>query len=218
MNRAKLATVVSLTGITVIFTGCGARIHYPNYYVLNLPPPAPQPSQSQPTPGSAAVRQFSAPRFLRAGSIVYRQSPEQLGFYNYNRWAIDPRSAVTSAFLRNVDYLGIFQSVHLFDGGATTDYLITGALDHLEEVDRGPQVFVNVSIGARLMNVRTGDVVWSDVSSQTSSLKDHEMPALVAGMSQAANQAITRLVSSMQERLSQLQASASPDKKEAGQE
>jgi hypothetical protein len=61
-------------------------------------------------------------------------------------------------------------------------------------------------------------VVWSDVSSQTITLEDHAMPGLVAGMSQAARQAISNLVSSMQGRLLQLQASASQGMKEARQE
>ena len=218
MSHAKLVRIVSLAGMLVTLAACSGKIHYPNYYVLNLPPPAPQPAQSKPLPCSAAVRQFSAPGFLRAGHIVYRQSPEQLGFYNYDRWAVDPRSAITSAFVQVLESRSMFQSVHLFDGRATSDYLITGTLDHLEEVDQGRQVLIEVSITAQLMNVKTGDVVWSDVSSQTISLEDHAMPGLVAGMSQAARQAISNLVSSMQGRLLQLQASAPQGMKEARQE
>jgi hypothetical protein len=108
--------------------------------------------------------------------------------------------------------------VHSSDGRAISDYLITGTLDHLEEVDQGHQVFINVSISAQLMNVKTGDVVWSDASSQITSLDDHAMAHLVAGMSQAAEQAITNLVSSMQGRLLQIQASASKGIKDARQE
>jgi ABC-type uncharacterized transport system auxiliary subunit len=218
MSQAKLISVVFFAGISVILAACGGKIHYPSYYVLNLPPPAPQPAQSKPPLGSAAVRQFSAPRFLRAGAIVYRQSPEQLNFYNYERWAVDPRSAVTDAFVQALESRGIFQSVRLFDGRATSDYLITGTLDDLEEVDQSHGVFIKVSITAQLMNVKTGNVVWSDASSRTTSLEDHAMAGLVAGMSQAADQAITNLVSSMQGRLPQLQASASKGIKEPRQE
>jgi ABC-type uncharacterized transport system auxiliary subunit len=218
MNDAKLISVVFFAGISVILAACSGKLHYPSYYVLNLLPPTPQPAQSKPSLGSAAVRQFSAPRFLRAGAIVYRQSPEQLGFYNYDRWAVDPRSVVTSAFVHALESRSIFQSVHSSDGGATSDYLITGTLDHLEEVDRGRRVFINVSISAQLMNVKTGNVVWSEASSQTASLKDRAMAGLAAGMSQAAQQAITNLVSSMQGYLLQLQASTSNGIKEVRQE
>jgi ABC-type uncharacterized transport system auxiliary subunit len=108
--------------------------------------------------------------------------------------------------------------VYSSDGRAISDYLITGTLDHLEEVDQGHRVFINVSISAQLMNVKTGNVVWSDTSLQTTSLEDHAMASLVAGMSQAAEQAITNLVSSMQERLLHLQASASKGIKEVREE
>jgi ABC-type uncharacterized transport system auxiliary subunit len=218
MSYGNLISVVFLAGISVILAACGGKIRYPSYYVLNLPPPAPQPAQSKPSLGSVAVRQFSVPRFLRAGAIVYRRSPEQLGFYNYERWAVDPRSVVTSAFVQVLESRSIFQSVYSSDGRAISDYLITGTLDHLEEVDQGHQVFINVSISAQLMNVKTGNVVWSDASSQTTSLEDHAMAGLVAGMSKAAEQAITTLVSSMQGRLLQLPASASTGIKEARQE
>jgi uncharacterized lipoprotein YmbA len=218
MSHAKLIGVGFFAGIFMILAACGGKIHYPSYYVLNLPPPTPQAGQSRPLQGSAAVRQFSAPGFLRAGPIVYRQSPEQLGFYNYDRWAVDPRSAVTGAFVQVLESRGIFQSVRLFDGRATPDYLITGTLNHLEEIDQRHQVLMNVSISAQLTNVKTGDVVWSAVSAQTTSPKGHAVPDLVAGMSQSADQAINNLVSSMQGRLVQLQASASKSIKEAGQE
>jgi ABC-type uncharacterized transport system auxiliary subunit len=218
MRHAKLAGIVFFAGIFVILAACGGKIRYPSYYVLNLPPPTPQAAQPKALVASVAVREFSAPRFLRAGPIVYRQSPEQLGFYNYDRWAVDPRSTVTGAFVQVLESRGIFQSVRPFDGRATPEYLITGTINHLEEIDQPHQVLMNVSISAQLTSVKTGDVVWSGVSSQTTSLKGHAVPDLVAGMSQSADQAITDLVSSMQGRLVQLHASASRSIKEAGQE
>lgn len=136
MRHAKLAGIVFFAGIFVILAACGRKIRYPSYYVLNLPPPTPQAAQSKPLVASVAVRQFSAPRFLRAGAIVYRQPPEQLGFYNYDGWAVDPRSAITGAFAQVLESRGIFQSVRLFDGRATPDYLITGTLNHLKEIDQ----------------------------------------------------------------------------------
>jgi uncharacterized lipoprotein YmbA len=204
MSYAKLVSVVFSAGVFMTFAACGGKIRYPSYYVLNLPPPTPQVAQTKPLAASVAVRQFSAPRFLRAGAIVYRQSPEQLGFYNYDRWAVDPRSTITSGFVRVLESRSIFQSVHLFAGGETPDYLITGTLDDLEEVDQGNQVFVRVSMTAQLMEMKTGNVVWSDGSSKTASLEDPARTRLVAGMSQAADQAITTLISSMQGRLLQL--------------
>jgi uncharacterized lipoprotein YmbA len=215
-GHVSLVGLVCLTGALLSLAACGGKVRYPTYYVLNVPSPAPKPVLKKPMFGSAAVREFSAPRFLRAGPIVYRESPEQLGFYNYDRWAVDPRTTVTMALLQILEARAVFQSVRLFDGRATSDYLVTGTLDHLEEVDQGKDIFVSVGLSAQLLDLKTGDVLWRDVSSEKIKLEHHAVPDLVAGMSQAAERAVVHLVSSMQDRL--LQVSASPGTRDAGQQ
>jgi uncharacterized lipoprotein YmbA len=213
MRHIGLVGLACLTGALLILAACGGKVRYPSYYVLNLPPPAPEPSRLKPVLGSVAIREFSAPRLLRAGPIVYRESPEQLGFYNYDRWAVDPRSAVTNALVQTLEARGLFQSVYLFDGRTSSDYLISGKLDHLEEVDQGQDVFVSVGLSAQLSNLETGDVLWRDASSETTKLDHRKVPDLVAGMSQVTQQAVTHLVSSMQTRL--LQSSLLPSVNDA---
>jgi hypothetical protein len=104
--------------------------------------------------------------------------------------------------------------VQLFDGRGTSDYLITGTLDHLEEVDRGPDVFVEVRLSAQLTDLRTGDVLWKDALSETTKLEQHAVPAIVAGISRAAGDVVERLVSSMQNGI--VPTSASLGRKETG--
>ena len=207
LRYINLVRFVLLAGGLLSLAACGGKVRYPSYYVLNVPP-APKVIGGKPVFGSAAVREFSAPRFLRAGPIVYRQSPEQVGFYNYDHWAVDPRSVITSAMAQNLQARGLFESVHLFDGRAISDYLVTGTLDHLEEVDQGHDVFITVAVSAQLLDLKTGHVLWRDSSSETSKLDHHAVPSLVDGMSQAAENAVTRLVSSMQDRLAQDSASS----------
>jgi ABC-type uncharacterized transport system auxiliary subunit len=206
LRQTNLVRFVCLAGGFLSLAACGGKVRYPSYYVLNVPP-APQAIVPKPVRGSAAVREFSAPRFLWTGPIVYRQSPEQMGFYNYDRWAVDPRSAVTSALLQTLQARGVFESVHMFDGHVTSDYLVTGTLDHLEEVDKGNDVFISVAVSAQLLDLKTGNVLWRDASSETSGLDHHAVSSLVAGMSQATENTVTRLVSSMQDRLAHVSAS-----------
>lgn len=155
----------------------------------------------KPLLGSVEVREFRAPAFLRAGPIVYRPSAERLDFYDYHRWAVDPRSALTNAVVQDMQARGVFESVRLFNGRGTSDYLVTGTLDHLEEVDQGRDVYVEVRLSAQLMNVRTGEVLWLDASSERTKLEDHKLPGIVAQMSQTAESAVQHLVSSMQDRV-----------------
>ena len=216
MRNVNLLGLVCLTAALASLAGCGGKIRYPNYYVLNLPAPIPRATQPKPFLGSVAVREFRAPAFLRAGPIVYRPSADQLDFYDYHRWAVDPRGAVTSAVVQNMQTGGVFQTVHLFDGREASDYLVTGTLDHLEEVDQGHDVSVEVRVSAQLMDLRTGDVLWRDASSETTKLEHRDVPGIVTGMSQSADAAVKQLVSSMQNRV--LSISASLGHRNAGQQ
>jgi uncharacterized lipoprotein YmbA len=64
--------------------GCLGKVKYPNYYTLDLPSALDPPVQAGTRP-SVAVREFRSADYLRQGAIVYRLSPEQVGFYNYHR-------------------------------------------------------------------------------------------------------------------------------------
>jgi ABC-type uncharacterized transport system auxiliary subunit len=202
MNKSKVIAPVVLITAVVGLAGCAGKIRYPSYYALDLPAPAAAANQSAPSHGSAAVRQFDAPRFLRGGPIAYWESQDQLGFYEYHRWAEDPRRAVTAAMVRQMQARGLFQSVDVFDGRGSPECLVTGTLEHLEEVDQGANVSIEVSLSAKLINLRTGEVLWQDTSSKTTKLDRRSVPGIVAEMSRDLDDAVQHLVSSMQDRLS----------------
>ena len=67
-----------------------------NYYTLHLQPP-PDPPAQEGIRASLAIREFRSPTYLHQGAIVYKTSPEQIGFYSHHRWVVDPREFVTNA-------------------------------------------------------------------------------------------------------------------------
>jgi uncharacterized lipoprotein YmbA len=180
--------------------GCG-RLRYPDYYALKVPNPVSASRDSARISASVAVREFRAPQYLRQGSIVYRPDSEQIAFYDYHRWAEDPRQSVTNTILRELRQ--VFESVELYDGRTGAEFLLTGSLDHLEEVDSGRAVSVEVGISAKLQNVKTGNVMWSDTSFKTSEVSPRSLPAVVSEMSRDLSEAATQLVSSMRNQVSQ---------------
>jgi uncharacterized lipoprotein YmbA len=131
MTRRVTAALITLA-ISTCLAGCGVK--FPTYYTLHVPPAA-----DMPTPGgtraSLAVREFQAPAYLRQGSIVYRASPEEVGFYNYHRWAIDPREFLTNAIADRLRATGRFAEVKVYDGRSDVDFILSGRLEKLEEVD-----------------------------------------------------------------------------------
>jgi uncharacterized lipoprotein YmbA len=188
--------------------GC-AKVRYPDYYALKLPNPISGPRDSSRISASVAVREFRAPQYLRQGSIVYRPESEQIAFYNYHRWAEDPRQSVTNTVVRELNQ--VFESVQVYEGRTGADFLFTGSLDHLEEVDSEHSVSVEVEISAKLQNVKTGNVMWSGTSSKTSEVNQHSVPAVVAEMSRDLSEAARQLVSSMRSQFSESSFRANND-------
>jgi cholesterol transport system auxiliary component len=205
MKKSILATPLV---VFVILAGC-AKVRFPDYYVLNLPNPVFAPRVSGLISGSVAVREFRAPQYLRQGAIVYRPDSEQITFYNYHRWAVDPRQSVTAAIVLGLKQ--VFESAELYDGRTSAEFLLTGSLDHLEEVDNEHSVSVEVGISAKLQNVKTGNVLWSDTSVKTSEVNQRSLPAVVAEMSHDLSEAATQLVSSMRNRVPQSSFRANND-------
>jgi cholesterol transport system auxiliary component len=180
--------------------GC-AGIKYPSYYTLNMPTPAAASRATAPISGSVLVQEFGAPAYLRQGPIVYRPDPEQIAFYDYHHWAEDPRKTVTAAMVR--DLRQAFQSAEMYDGRGEADYLLTGSLDHLEELDDGRSVSVDVGISASLRSLKTGGVIWSSTSSKTSAVEQRSVPGVVAAMSRDLTEATGQLVASLRSELAQ---------------
>jgi uncharacterized lipoprotein YmbA len=179
--------------------GC-AGIRYPNYYTLNMPSPVSASRGSAPISRTVVVQEFRAPAYLRQGPIVYRPEPEQIAFYDYHHWAEDPRKTVTAAIVRGLQQT--FQSAELYDGRGNADFLLTGSLDHLEELDNGLSVSVDVGISAALKDLKTGDVIWSSASSKTSAVEQRSVQGVVAAMSHELSHAAEQLVASLRDELS----------------
>ena len=85
---------VVLTGALVL-AGCGS-VRYPTSHVLNFPPPVPQATPSDGVLRPVAIREFRCPEYLCEGRIVYRSSPEEVGFYEYHRWATNQKTSLGS--------------------------------------------------------------------------------------------------------------------------
>ena len=185
---------------TLALAGCGS-VRYPTSYVLNFPPPAPQPASSNGSLGPVAIREFQCPEYLCEGRIVYRPTPEQVAYYEYHRWAMDPRQAITQYLEASLRERSLFQSVTLHEQGSETAYVLSGRIERFEEVDRGRDVHALCTISAQLLDTRTRSVVWSHTESETVLVEKRDIAGVVSSLSSAARTAADRLLHSMTEEL-----------------
>jgi ABC-type uncharacterized transport system auxiliary subunit len=195
MKRTLTTIVFSLTAL-VILTSCAGRVRYPNYYTLNLPAP-PDPPPAENVHAAVAIREFRAPAYLKQGAIVYKPSPEQVSFYAYHRWAMNPCEFVTNSVIERLRASGDFARVKPYDGRPDTEYVLSGRLEKLEEIDYEGGVKVEVAISAQITNLATGATAWNNAVSEVGDVNGRDVPAVVSEMNRTMERAIEKLLSPM---------------------
>src|SRR5271157_5486761 len=196
MTRRLTTTLAATLMISACLTSCAGRARFPAYYTLHVPPAVDVPIAGG-TRSSLAVREFRSPAYLHQGAIVYRMSPEQIGFYQYHRWAVDPREFLTNAMIDRLRASGRFAEVNAYDGHSDVDYILSGRLEKLEEVDYEDGVRVEVALSAQLTDPRSGKMVWANSASESARVEKRNVPAVVAEMSQTMDHAIQKLLASI---------------------
>jgi ABC-type uncharacterized transport system auxiliary subunit len=189
----RIIVISCLLKIVIILCGCAGAVKYPSYYALHVPPPPDPPGQDN-LHATLGVREFRSPAYLRQGAIVYMTSPEEIGFYDYHRWATDPREFVTNAIADRLRAGGTFTQVKPYDGRPDIDYVLTGQLEKLEEIDYEGGVKVEVAISAQMVDLSNGATIWANSVSEVSQVKQRDVPSVVSEMSRAMERAIEKLL------------------------
>src|SRR5271157_100329 len=198
---ARTILSTSACAVALLMAGCAGKIRYPSYYALEVAT-APRPSASDARlPGTLAVRRFETPPYLRQGRIVYRQAPAEVGFYEYHRWAVDPAATVTAAMIDSLRSSHLFAFVKPYDGQGNPDYLMSGRLEQLEEIDSAGAVRVAVKLSADMVDLRTGTMVWAGEGGETSEVEVRNVNSVIVEMSHAVRKSIDQLVAALNQRL-----------------
>jgi ABC-type uncharacterized transport system auxiliary subunit len=196
MNMKRTLTIVLSLAVLVILASCGGKLRYPSYYTLNLPAP-PDPPAAESAHAAVAVREFRAPAYLKQGAIVYKPSPEQIGFYAYHRWAINPCEFVTNSVIERLRASGQFAQVKPYDGRPDIEYVLSGRLEKLEEIDYDGSVKVEVAVSAQMTNLATGATVWTNAVSEVGNVDKRDVPTVVSEMNRTVERALEKLLSPM---------------------
>lgn len=197
----KTIMTASALTLTLLTLGCGGKIRYPKYYTLELAPTLRPKTCDPPKLGTLAVRPFGSSAYLRQGRIVYRETPNEVAFYEYHRWAADPGTAFTTAVIEILRSSGPFSLVERYDINDKPEYLMSGRLERLDEIDYGGAVQVEAKLSANLVNLHTGTTVWAGDATETSTVETRTVDSVVAATSTAAQACINQLITSMQQKL-----------------
>jgi len=82
----------------------------------------------------------------------------------------------------------------LYDGRSDIDYVLTGRIEKLEEIDYEGGVKVEVAITAQMTNLTTGAAAWTNTVDEVGTVGQRDVPAVVSEMNRTMERAIEKLL------------------------
>ncbi len=165
-RNLKRASLAAWFLIASMLQACGGVPETYYYTVaplaLNAQPPEANDSHSARTI-VLGVKKFSAEALYDDDRIIYRESPYEVKYYHYRRWAATPRLLVTDEIIKQLYAARICRNVVSFPSNKHVDYVLTGRIVSFEEWDRGEQWFGRVAFTAQLYDPVSQQLLWSEV-------------------------------------------------------
>jgi ABC-type uncharacterized transport system auxiliary subunit len=153
----RIIPIAGIATVALLATACagGRPIHY---YAVNRPAITDAPEK--PDGLVLLVARIASPEALEDSRIRYRSGPNEVGSYEYHRWAERPDMMVRQLLVQTLRASGKYRQVQETSSSAAGDYLIRGKLYELAEIDQ-PGIATRVSLQLEVVSARTGLVVWS---------------------------------------------------------
>jgi ABC-type uncharacterized transport system auxiliary subunit len=199
--RNQRGTLLAIAA-AVALAACGS-VRYPAHYVLEVAPTPPTAARPQGPLGPLVVRDLACPPYLCEGRVVYREETHRVGFYDYHRWAVNPRTALTRVLADRMRASSLFESVTVAGSPARAAYLLRGEIARFEEVDEKTSIYAICTISAEIVELKTGTVSWTGTVSETVPvLQQRDVGGVVVALGVASQTVADRLVASISSELS----------------
>ncbi len=136
MTRALFVLCVStvlLAFVSSCVIGGGGDVPGTSYYTLHYDVPA---VRGEPRfPMTLGVEDFHVATEYRTDRLVYRESPFEVGYYNYYRWAASPEVVVRRKVMEHLVASNLFAAVEDARTAAHMDLSLEGNLERIEEIE-----------------------------------------------------------------------------------
>jgi ABC-type uncharacterized transport system auxiliary subunit len=193
------AAIVSVLLCLAIVGGCGAA--RPNkYYQLTIPGDSPSAAPSNGV--SLVIGPMVASHLYKDDRIAYSNGAEELGTYEYQRWAEPPAEMIGEVVLRQLRGSGHYKAVYSQRSDIHGDYLLRGRLYDFKEIS-GTSIMARVTAEWELKDLKTGATVLTGYYTHDEPVASKDVPAVVA----ALDRNVRRGVEELQGKLDQFLAS-----------
>ena len=192
---ATLIVLLAAALAAAVLSGCGAA-RPSKYYELTVPG---ETSGARPTDSTAVsllIGNWSASHLYRDDRIVYGSAGEEMGTYEYERWAEPPAEMIEEVLLRELRASGRYRAVHSRRSNANGDFVIRGRLYDLKEVTGG-SVLARVTFEVELRDLKTATTVWTHYYTHDEPVDGKSVANVVSALDKNVQQGVKEVVAGL---------------------
>ncbi len=131
------------------------------YYVLDyVPTPTKERLEKGPYPFTLRVRDCNIAEAYRRSQIVYRQSANQMEFYGYHLWAVDPDRMIGDLAVKHLKAARLFENVTRTVESYIPDFYLGADIQAIEEYDNKDSWYAHLAIEYQLEDAKSNQIVW----------------------------------------------------------
>ena len=191
-RRASISTVALMVGW---LCGCGAA-RPSKYYQLTVRADAGAVEKTDAVPVTLLLGAVVTSHLYREDRIVYGNGPEQLGTYEFERWAEPPAEMIQEVLLRELRASGRYRAVNYRRSNVRGDFILRGRLYDFKEVSAS-QMSTRVTLELEMRDVKNGGTIWTHYYTHDEPASGKDVPSIVAALDKNVQMCVKEVVGSL---------------------
>jgi cholesterol transport system auxiliary component len=192
--RTRTVMLAAILGVALLY-GCGAA-RPSKYYQLTIPGDVTGTQQADSVPVTLLLGTWLTSHLYRDDRIVYSSAGEEMGTYEYQRWAEPPTEMLEEVLLRQLRASGRYRAVYSQRSNASGDFLLRGRLYDLKEISGRPMQ-AKVTFEVELRDLKTGATVWTHFYNHDEPVSGKDVANIVAALDKNVQQGIKEVVAGL---------------------
>jgi len=195
LGKAGRTLIIPVALMVGLLNGCGAT-RPSKYYQLTVPSDAEAVEKTDAVPVTLLLGALMTSHLYREDRIVYGNGPEQLGTYEYQRWAEPPAEMIQEVLLRELRASGRYRAVYYRRSNVRGDFALRGRLYDFKEVTGG-QMSARVTLELEMRDLKNGATVWTHYYTHDEPTSGKDVPAVVAALDKNVQRGVKEVVESL---------------------
>jgi ABC-type uncharacterized transport system auxiliary subunit len=181
--------------VVLFLGGCGAT-RPAKYYQLTLPADNAADPPGDAYPVTILMGPIMSSHLYREDHIVYSANDENMGTYEFQRWAEPPTEMIQDVFFRALRSSGRYRAVYAQRSSIRGDYLLHGHLYDFKEIT-GSSMSARFALELELRDTKTGNTVWNHLYNHDEPVSGKSVSAVVAALNRNVQRATIEFTASL---------------------